>query len=1231
LLERKKRQLDSRLRNPLAHQPNTWTPYHIPITEEKLPNGNIITYTYTPWKEEKKNYPLPKLLSSIVAYNHDKTKILASLQLHYLHYKKEEEIAKIHVIGSDGREAWIHHGGKSPILLATAQRTGQPPISYGFQGGILNKVERPDNRIITTEYTANKVSAQYAPIGPNGEMHPIARYTYLPNATEVYDAENNKTIYHYDENKKITTLETFQGNTPYRTDRFTWDPPTGNLLKKTIEDHTGHIYQITEYKYDKNQNPILEKVGDGKEWHITKRTYSDDGFNLKLTESDCPNRTTTYTYLPGTNLLTSELLYEGTTIRKRTFHIYDTSAIRIKTITDDGTTQDPYNLTSVTYRKITQITPKQTLPCFGLPEILEEKTIDALGEEILLHKTHYTYAPSGKITKEDHYDSHNTYHHSIHNVYDNQERLISTTDPLGNQTTFTYDLNHNLTSITGPKPNQYKEITYDKANRPIRIADRQTDGTILILEKKYDKLGRLIQEIDACKNTTLFNHDALGRVITIRHPDGSIESKEYNVLGQITKETDPQGYETTKTHNTYGQVTSIHYPDGSEEHFTYNPTGTLNTHIDKNSCTILYTYDIFDHPIETTYLFDNKLLKQTQATYTPFCKLTETNSEGNITHFTYDFSGRKTSETTDTKKTHFTYDTAGLLEQTDCEYFQQIEHHDKAGHLISKSLLSDTIQFQEQYAYDEASNLTHRITSHGAFETLYNTLGKPLLETNPLGHQTEHAYHFADQYHEITTDANHIQTTRIHDNRGREIACIKTNSRGEILAKNESHYDHNGNLTTLTHYVFKGPDFIKTITHRWEYGPLGRLECFIEAAEKKTQYLYDHKGRLKTLVKPSGIQFHHEYDPIGRLSRYFSSDFDYHYTYNRNDRLLTVYDSISKAITARTYNALGGITQEIISTGFTFFNTFDNQGRRTKLTLPDASEINYTYHGAFLHHVTRQGNTFTYQTRDLEGCSLELELPAKLGSIAITRDPLSRIATFRSPIYTSKFAQYDPVGNLLRYQYADPLGSVNCSYAYDQLNQLISEDGHTYCFDSIHNRLQKDNAPHTVNNLCQILHDGNTQYEYDLDGNLIFDGQWRYTYDTQDRLIALENGKQRIEYTYDPFHRRLSKTVFINGKRTLYERYLWDGDHEIGAIDENGKIIQLRVLGEGLGAEIGAAVLYELNGKAYVPIHDHRGCVVVLVDLQTKKSIESYRYSAFGEELTHNTFSPWRFASKRVR
>src|SRR3984885_8749829 len=162
---------------------------------------------------------------------------------------------------------------------------------------------------------------------------------------------------------------------------------------------------------------------------------------------------------------------------------------------------------------------------------------------------------------------------------------------------------------------------------------------------------------------------------------------------------------------------------------------------------------------------------------------------------------------------------------------------------------------------------------------------------------------------------------------------------------------------------------------------------------------------------------------------------------------------------------------------------------------------------------------------------------------------------------------------------------------------------------------------------CQIIDDG--RYEYDLDGNLIFDGEWHYTYDTQNRLITLENKNKRIECEYDSFHRRLSKKVFANGQ-VKHERYLWDRDNEIGVMNEQGQIEQLRILGEGLGAEIGAAVLYELKGKAYIPIHDHRGCVVTLIDMESKQPLESYRYTAFGEELTKNTLSPWRFASKRV-
>jgi RHS repeat-associated protein len=82
----------------------------------------------------------------------------------------------------------------------------------------------------------------------------------------------------------------------------------------------------------------------------------------------------------------------------------------------------------------------------------------------------------------------------------------------------------------------------------------------------------------------------------------------------------------------------------------------------------------------------------------------------------------------------------------------------------------------------------------------------------------------------------------------------------------------------------------------------------------------------------------------------------------------------------------------------------------------------------------------------------------------------------------------------------------------------------------------------------------------------------------------------------------------------------------------------LRILGLGKGAEIGAAVALEIRGKTFVPLHDQSGNVVVLVDMESKRVVENYRYSAFGEESVYDaegekttqSMNPWRFSSKRV-
>ena len=242
---------------------------------------------------------------------------------------------------------------------------------------------------------------------------------------------------------------------------------------------------------------------------------------------------------------------------------------------------------------------------------------------------------------------------------------------------------------------------------------------------------------------------------------------------------------------------------------------------------------------------------------------------------------------------------------------------------------------------------------------------------------------------------------------------------------------------------------------------------------------------------------------------------------------------------------------------------------------------------------------------------------------------MQRIVSQKAPHWETSHT-YDAVGNLVSRELTDSQGSLNYTYTYDDLYQLSSETGHvshTYAHDSLQNRIAKNNQPYSVNHLNQLLRQNDSSYTYDLNGNLTAFTQGGeetdLTYDALDRLIEVKKNGRIIQYRYDSFHRRTSK--IDNGTMT---DYLYLKDNEIGSIVDRG-ITELRVLALGKGAEIGAAIAIELNGKIYVPIHDPFGNVVTLLDLQGKP-IANYRYSAFGEEEAAKTANPWRYSSKRV-
>ncbi len=612
--------------------PDYWTPYRLPITEERKPNGNIIRYTYT-----------SDLLSAITAFN-SAGKELGSLQLHY-------SGNGIEIVGSDGRKASFSHTNGS---LTSVNTPDKPPINYIYdQKGYLTKVQYPDGRSFVTEYDpkTHKVIAQYGPMGP------IGRFVYNDGSTTVFDAEDNKTIFQYDDKKRITSIERCQGEKLYCIDNFEWDACTGNLLSKEIYDSLETLFRKEEYVYDKNLNIIEETVGDGRESNTIYRTYSDDGFNLKLSETDGLGKITRYSYKPGTNLLISEFICEEEIIRKRTFFSYDESGVCIKQVIDDGISEESDDLTAITFRKITNTYPKQDQPCAGLPEIVEEKTINQQGDEILLQRVHYTYHPSGKLLRKEHYDAKGGHHYDIYNTYNAQERLISQTSRLNQTTTYEYDANNNLSALFGPRIDMRRSWSYDLANRPVK-----EESNSLITQKIYDKPVHMISDIDARGNKTDYTYDLLGNVTQISYPDGSEVKREYDVLGNMISELDPNGYRTTKKYNFRGQPTCIYHPDGFEEHFSYHPDGTLRSHFDRNEATTIFTYDIFQNPIKReTYSPSNKLIKVTSATYSSFCLLSSTDGEGKTTFYEYDFSGRKIAENLGERKITYDYDAHGQL------------------------------------------------------------------------------------------------------------------------------------------------------------------------------------------------------------------------------------------------------------------------------------------------------------------------------------------------------------------------------------------------------------------------------------------------------------------------------------------------------------------------------------------------------------------------------------------
>jgi RHS repeat-associated protein len=211
-------------------------------------------------------------------------------------------------------------------------------------------------------------------------------------------------------------------------------------------------------------------------------------------------------------------------------------------------------------------------------------------------------------------------------AYDAAGRITAVTDAVGSQMTYSYDALGRITAIAPPAP----------------IAGSPLDFVTSFSYDNFDVTSGLVftNTTDANGNVTKEGYDAHGRLGRQIDPLGAVTQYAYT-RDRLTKLVDANGNAIIYAYDSIKRLSSMSFPDGSVEVYTYYGDGALASTTDRNHQTLNYTYDQ-----------RRRLSTKRYA-----------NSGGTIT---YVYSGQSLAEVVDTSvspaETHtFSYDSAYRL------------------------------------------------------------------------------------------------------------------------------------------------------------------------------------------------------------------------------------------------------------------------------------------------------------------------------------------------------------------------------------------------------------------------------------------------------------------------------------------------------------------------------------------------------------------------------------------
>jgi YD repeat-containing protein len=691
-------------------------------------------------------------------------------------------------------------------------------------------------------------------------------------------------------------------------------------------------------------------------------------------------------------------------------------------------------------------------------------------------------------------------------TYDRNNHVAKATDPLGVSTTYEYDGAGNRktqTEASGIAGQQRKtSYTYDKDNRLLT----QTDPLGGVTTYTYDVLGKQRTVIDANGALTTNNYDAIGRLLnTLQNvtgaPGGGIKSANaYDLRGNVLSST-------------------VSYIDGSDARtstFLYDAMDHQIQSTDGEGFSTKITYDLFGNQTSIThglYLltsgqpgYDAAKAARVGVVSSGFSydagdrMLTMTDGVGNITKYTYDNVGNRTSTTeasnglfnTTARKTTYVYDAANRLKsvltpvggETDYDY-------DAAGNKIGEQQLqsgtgvgefSTQVWINLQFEYDGKDQLITEIDPYGTrTEHYYDAVGNAVetryaagttdqrsqrmaydlndrktADIDAYGNATSYAYDKLGNRIKVTDALNHV--ARYYYDEAARLTMMADPERNLTTYQ----YDSSGNRTTERSYMTPNATAIADGTVP--------VPVASAATDRIVTYQYDKANQVISQTDADGSRTDYVYDSSGKKIK--QSDFANlavprvtNYVYDAAGRL-TQFTDVDGTVSAFTYDGANNRMSEKITNSndpnpvrLTRY-TYDLNNRRITETFdPDGLNIVHATGYDYVGNVIGRGDGFVEFNNDFSA------------------DPLVHGELFTYDLNNRLIS--DSVGSLDQSDTGEFISGVGLLDGYTRI-KLIT----TYGYDRVGNRTSMT-APNGNGPSAQNPAAYTTNYDYDKNNRLI--------------------------------------------------------------------------------------------------------------------------------------------------